>query len=248
MASPIDPRRDVPGINPGDHRIMQPIMGRSAPRPIIALLTAALLLAATLAAAKSFPFEKGDLVTVEGLVTDPTGAPIPELEIVFEAAKRRMSLRPFGKNKKNIVQGSTQTDVNGEFGLEWNWAPKYNHYELLVTVRVVDPGGDQRLEILERIEVTDRVAAGTPVSIPVSLDQIATNFVIELREFKATLDSADQRKVYRDVGRPDRVDTIPQADATEIAWWYFELGKVYRFLDGRLAAVEDFEAVEPFPS
>jgi hypothetical protein len=35
-------------------------------------------------------------------------------------------------------------------------------------------------------------------------------------------------------------------DRSETAWWYFEAGRVYRFVDGRLTATEEFAPVREF--
>jgi hypothetical protein len=81
------------------------------------------------------------------------------------------------------------------------------------------------------------------VAVPVSLQD--TTFLTNLRTFLAAADTADEQRVYRQTGKPDRVDSMKHPDREESAWWYFALGKVYRFRDGRLDRVEDFPPVKP---
>jgi hypothetical protein len=66
-----------------------------------------------------------------------------------------------------------------------------------------------------------------------------------LRAFVDSIDSDDERRVYREQGKPDRVEARTGA-ADEAAWWYFESGRVYRFRDGALVATESFDPVEEF--
>ncbi|HVR28057.1 MAG TPA: carboxypeptidase-like regulatory domain-containing protein [Thermoanaerobaculia bacterium] len=57
--------------------------------------------------------------------------------------------------------------------------------------------------------------------------------------------SADQRRIYEEMGKPDRVDRLELSkDAEEVAWWYFERGRSYHFRDGRLEQVVEFDPVK----
>jgi hypothetical protein len=51
------------------------------------------------------------------------------------------------------------------------------------------------------------------------------------------------------MGVPEDVKRVSYAgrqQETEVSWWYFEAGKVYRFRDGRLDQVERFDPVQRF--
>ncbi|MEM1181008.1 MAG: hypothetical protein AAGM22_21890, partial [Acidobacteriota bacterium] len=51
--------------------------------------------------------------------------------------------------------------------------------------------------------------------------------------------SDDEKKIYRDLGQPQKLTT----DGTATSWWYFEKGKVYRLESGRLDQVIPFDPV-----
>jgi hypothetical protein len=73
-----------------------------------------------------------------------------------------------------------------------------------------------------------------------------TSFLDALTGFLASLDSADERRVYELLGRPDAVDTVRYGDRVEDSWWYFAAGKVVRLRDGVLVDETAFEPVRPF--
>ena len=58
--------------------------------------------------------------------------------------------------------------------------------------------------------------------------------------------SDDQRRVYEEMGKPDRVDRLAMSGGDEVAWWYFGRGKSYHFRDGSLDQVMEFEPVKGF--
>lgn len=189
-----------------------------------------------------FPYDEGELVKVNGVVTDSAGEPIEDLEVVLEASRKGLSLRPFGMAKKEVARGSSRTTKSGEFGLEWKWRRRFNHFEVLVTLPVKE-GDRDRLSVLRRIDITRRVKQGSPVAVPVTVEDRST--IDAYRSFMATLDSEDERRVHRELGRPDRIEEVRYPDRDEVSWWYFSEGKVYRFVDGELADVTDFDPVRP---
>jgi hypothetical protein len=189
-----------------------------------------------------FPYAAGERVVVQGVVADGSGAPVGDVEVVLEASRMGFGLYPPGERKREVVTGRTRADGGGNFGLELTWSRRYNHFELVVGVPLVR-GGDEVLHELVRLDVTRRLRRGNPVVLPVTLQD--TTFLTNLRTFLAQADSADERRVYREAGKPDRVDTVSHPDREESAWWYFAAGKVYRFRDGRLDEVEDFAPVRP---
>ena len=224
---------------------------RAAParRPGAAVLLAAATIAwlgagcaSTPAVGARFPYEAGDAVTIQGVVTDGAGTPLDDLEVVLEASRLGVGIYPPGQRKREIVTGSTRTNAAGEYGLELTWNRRFNHFELVVGVPVASPQGEI-LQELARVDVTRRLKQGSPVAVPVTLEDTA--FLTTLREFLAALRTADEHRVYRETGKPDRVDRVKYPDRDESAWWYFRHGKVFRFRDGRLDRVEDFPPVKP---
>lgn len=193
--------------------------------------------------ADRFPYEAGQRVNVQGVVSDGQGRPLADLHVVLEASRMGVGLYPPGERKREVVTGSTRTDASGDFGLELAWSPRFNHFELVVGIPFVRAGGAEELHELTRIDITRRLRQGSPVAVPVTLQD--TTFLETLRGFLAGLDSADEQRVYRETGKPDRVDRVRYPDRDESAWWYFAMGKVYRFRDGRLERVEDFVPVRP---
>jgi hypothetical protein len=189
-----------------------------------------------------FPYAAGERVTVQGVVADGTGAAVGEVEVVLEASRLGFGLYPPGERKREVVTGRTRSDAGGNFGLELSWNRRYNHFELVVGVPLVRDGNEVLHELV-RLDVTRRVRQGSPVVLPVTLQD--TGFLTKLREFLAQADSADERRIYREAGKPDRVDAVKHPDREESAWWYFAAGKVYRFRDGRLEKVEEFPPVRP---
>jgi hypothetical protein len=189
-----------------------------------------------------FPYDAGQRVVVQGVVADGQGKALRDLQVVLEASRMGFGVYPPGERKREVVTGSTQTDREGEYGLELGWNPRFNHFELVVAVPVVSRGAET-LQELSRQDITRRVRQGSPVAVPVTLQD--TSFLTNLRTFLADVESADEQRVYRETGKPDRVDSVKYPDRTETAWWYFATGKVYRFRNGRLDKVEDFAPVRP---
>ena len=158
------------------------------------------------------------------------------------ASRVGFSVYPWGSRKRQVATGSAQTTAQGEFGLQFPWNRRFNHFELVVTVPVATPQGEDQQE-LWRDDITRRVLQGSPVAVPVALADTA--FLDTLRQFLGSLRTDEERRTYRQVGKPDRVDRTTYPDHLETAWWYFRAGKVYRFRDGRLEKVEAFSPVEP---
>jgi hypothetical protein len=189
-----------------------------------------------------FPYESGERVVVQGVVADGTGAPLADLDVVLEASNAGLGIYPPGRRKRQVTTGGTRTDARGAYALELTWNGRFDHFELVVGTPVATPPGET-LQELSRVDITRRVRQGSPVAVPVTLQD--TTFLSNLRAFLASLQTADEQRVYRETGKPDRVDDVRFPDREETAWWYFRLGKVFRFNDGRLEKVEDFPPVEP---
>jgi hypothetical protein len=189
-----------------------------------------------------FPYAAGEAVLVQGVVADSAGTRVDDVRVVLEASRLGVGVYPPGQRRREIVTGSTRTNAAGEYGLEVTWNRRFNHFELVVGVPVATPQGEV-LQELARTDITRRVRQGSPVVVPVTLEDTA--FLTTLREFLRGLRTSDEQRVYRETGKPDRVDRVKYPDRDESAWWYFRMGKVFRFVDGRLQRVEDFPPVRP---
>lgn len=209
---------------------------------LLTLLTLVLTSRADAALFRRSVYAPGQQVRVQGVVTDTKGNPLPDLRVTLEAARTGYSVYPLGKHKREVATGSAQTTVTGEYGLQFPWNSRFNHFELVVAVPVATPQGEDLHELF-RSDITRRVRQGSPVAVPIALADTA--FLDTLRQFLGSLRTDEERRTYHQVGRPDRVDRTQQGERVETAWWYFRTGKVYRFRDGRLEKVEDFAPVQP---
>jgi hypothetical protein len=102
-------------------------------------------------------------------------------------------------------------------------------------------GGKEDLQELARVDVTSKVLAGNPVVTAVVIEN--RKFIDQLRAFLATVESDDERRIYQEMGKPDRVRSVRYPDYEEASWWYFESGRMYRFRDGKLEQVVPFDPV-----
>ncbi len=212
-------------------------------------IAAALLCAASPAAADSI-HRKGDHVLFSGRVTGPDGEPVGNVTVLLELSRNSFSLKRFKKVKRNTLRIPVTATVDGQYLHDWRWDGYYNTFELAVAVPSAGraDGGDG-YEILYRTDVTEPVLEGrrpqgTDRSIP-----IVTALVVEgvgdlgwLRRLLGGTAGAEESRIFREMGRPDRVDSH---DGGATAWWYFEAGKVFRFRDGALEQVEHFEPIKP---
>ncbi len=207
----------------------------------------ALLLLSALPAA-AFPgggsrYDPGQRIEVTGIVTDPQGRPMKNVEVRLELARETFAFRTFQKEKKRVTPVTASTNDRGEYSIVFPWDDFYNSFEVAVGVPVRGRGGETFIA-LERVDLTRRIEKGSPVVATVVVQN--ASFIRNLREFVASVDSADERRVYEQLGRPDRVKVTKYPNQTETAWWYFESGRVYRFVDGRLQGSETFDPVKDF--
>lgn len=210
--------------------------------PLAALAGVLLVAAAAAPADAARRFRDGDRVEVTGVVTDPDGRPLPGVRVVLEAARLQFDFRSFQRVRKDATRLTALTGDDGTYELTWPWNGYYNVYELLVGVPVRKPKGET-LHVLERVDLSRRLKPDAPAVATVVVDD--AQFVRTLREFVDSIDSDDERRVYREQGKPDRIEAKTGA-VDEASWWYFESGRVYRFRDGRLVATESFDPVEEF--
>lgn len=205
------------------------------------LLWVLLLAASPLAAAR---IAQGESVQVTGVVTDPQGRPISNVRVSFEATRTYFSVRRFQRTRTEEVRRvAATTDAGGQFTLSWPWDNYFNHFELVVGVPVRKARKETLVE-LAREDITRRFQGGSPVVTSLVVQSKNAEFVTKLRDFVASVRSDDERKVYDEMGRPDKVERVQYPGRTEVSWWYFDAGRVYRFKDGRLEQVVPFEPVQ----
>jgi hypothetical protein len=214
------------------------------PRPHIVARIAlvGLLLAAGLAAPAAADHEQGTRVEVTGLVTDLDGRPLPDVRVVLRQVRETFSVFKFRRTDERTTPITTTTNARGEYSITFPYDDFYNRFELVAGVPVRGPEGE-RLSELATSDVTRRVQRNTPVIATLVVEN--ASFVESLREFLAEIDTPDERRIYTEDGRPDKVEITNYADRTEAAWWYFATGRVHRFVDGRLQRTERFDPVRP---
>jgi hypothetical protein len=206
------------------------------------LAGAACALAAPLPAAAT-RYERGQKIEVTGLVTAPDGRPIGDLRVVLEQRRETFDIRRFQRTVRDTRRVAATTDAQGQFTLAFPWDSYFNRYELAVGVPVRKPGGE-RIEVLERVDLTPRLDQGSPVVATVVVEKAA--FVEKLRAFVAQVQSPDEQRIYAEMGKPDEVKVVEYPDRREASWWFFDSGKVYRFSDGKLTQITPFDPVRKF--
>lgn len=186
-------------------------------------------------------YGQGERIQVTGIVADAQGQPIPEVRVVLEATRTYFSVRELRRTAdKEVRRVAATTNAAGEYTLVWPWDSYFNHFELAAGVPVRTRAGDGVQE-LARQDVTRRLLAGSPAVISVTIEN--RQVLDRLREFLASIRTEDQRKVYDEMGKPDRVRNVQYPTYLESSWWYFESGRMYRFRDGRLEQVIPFDPV-----
>lgn len=215
----------------------------SSPSPIRpALLGLLLLLAAgSLTTAAASRYDQGQRIQVTGIVADAQGQPLQDIRVTLEVTRTYFSLRDLRRTADpDVRRVSATTDAHGNYTIEWPWDSYFNHFELAAGVPLHAPTGE-KVEELTRQDVTRRVDTGSPAVVAVTIDD--RKQLDSLRQFLASIQTDDMRKVYQEMGKPDRIRNVQYPAHLEISWWYFETGKVYRFRDGHLEQVTPFEPV-----
>lgn len=206
-----------------------------------AALCVLILLLLSAAGVEAKPYADGEKVRLTGLVTDAAGKPLSQVHVVLEASRSYFNVRRLARDSKDTQRLVGLTNERGEYNLDWPWNDYYNTFELLVGVPV-RRGDGERLKVLERIDIRRKIGRGSPVVTAIVVQNSA--LIDNLRAFLASVQSEDQRKVHHEAGEPDKVDRVEYPDAIEVAWWYFEAGKVYRFNNGRLVKVDSFAPIK----
>lgn len=214
------------------------------PRHRIGRATLAMLAALALAlpwapdAGAEARYRKGDTVTISGRVTNPSGKPLAGVTVLLELSRTSFKLREMRRTKTNTLRIPAITDADGRYRHDWRWDGFYNTFELAAAMPVRTEGGDD-FEVLKRVEITQPVGQGSPVETPIVVEN--TVYLDWLRRFLDGRASSEEKRVFREMGKPDRID---RREGDSWAWWYFEAGKVYRFAGGALEEVETFEPVK----
>lgn len=209
--------------------------------------TAALVLALALPARaegawpfRKGPYSKGQVVTIQGRVSDAQGRALGEVTVLLEVSRRAFRWTKLRRETGNELTVPVAADGDGNYRIDWRWDPFYNLFVLAVALPVRKAGGET-FEVFYRLDVTRWIVAANPVEIGLVLPDTAG--LEELRAFLDSIDSEDEKRIYRKMGRPDRVDEGKEHYDPDRSWWYFEAGKVYRFRDGQLDAEVAFEPV-----
>jgi hypothetical protein len=200
----------------------------------------AILLATPALASKRAENEE---VVVTGIVTDTSGKGVAGATVELRGKHRSFSLRDFRVKRRGSRVARSQTNASGSFEIRWLWHPYYNRFELVAGVPLGPPDISDELVELALVDLSARMKQGNPVVATLEIED--TDPVDSLREFLAELDTDDERQVYQEMGKPDKVRHTTLPTHEETSWWYFEQGKVYRFRDGEKESAEQFEPVPP---
>jgi hypothetical protein len=213
---------------------------RSLATAFIALSLA--LLATGAEAAKGFV--TGQQVVFVGVVRDSQGEPLPVVRVVLEAHRSALTVPGVKREPKGLTRVPTLAGEDGAYRIEWEWHDYYNSFRLLiVTGTGREPPGED-MGIVEAVELGKLGDEGSTITTLLTVSD--STFASEHRELVPSLGTADPRRIYEEMGKPDRVERMRRGSSEEISWFYFARGRAYRFLDGSLAASEDFAPVKPF--
>ncbi|HVS13089.1 MAG TPA: carboxypeptidase-like regulatory domain-containing protein [Thermoanaerobaculia bacterium] len=219
---------------------------RLAAPPVVAL--AALLLGAVLADAsaaqglgKKKPYADGEEVIITGKVTDPGGNPVPDLPVEIRASRESFSVRKMRKVEENPVTVRTRTDANGDYRIVWTWHHYYNRFLVQALIPVRLPDHMVQDTVVGQVDITGFIGNGSPVRAQFPLGNPA--LVQRVRDFEAAVDTADEHRVYGERGLPEKVESYEYPEHDEQSWWYFAQGTMYRFTDGSLIEIENFDPV-----
>lgn len=218
-----------------------PRLGTRRSLPVGGAVVACVLAAVCLVAPASADPKTGDVVRIEGQVVDAQNRWVSRVDVVLEASRERFSLRKLERTEGAVLRLPATTDDQGRFAFDWRWDGHHNTFALGVGLEV-ERGGRPDFELVERLDITDLVRSGGPVNIRLEVPE--AGYLRWLRGYLEGKASADEEKIYRQQGRPDRVQTSEHFP-DESTWWYFADGKAYRFRKG---AFERVEAFDPIPA
>jgi hypothetical protein len=189
------------------------------------------------AGARSDYRDRGETVEVVGTVTNLSGAPVPDMQVVLLATHTGFNLRSMRRAEEGLVRLKTKTDAQGRFRLDWSWHPYYDTFRIRTEVAGSAAGSGLPPGVLTEVDISRRMLDASPVVVALEVDWAGA-------PGSAASQSDDQRRVYEEMGNPDRVDRLELPGGDEVAWWYFERGRSYHFRDGGLDQVMEFEPVK----
>ena len=185
--------------------------------------------------------KKGELVNVSGQVLDKEGAPVTGVTVILEATRSSYSWLKRQKTTEPPLQQLMPVDADGRFQIQWTWDRHHNEFTLVVAMQVTRSGTPD-FEILKLQDLT-KIMDGTEPASSLTVDLEQAGYVRWLQTYLADQATEDEEKIFREMGRPGRIETNDR----ESSWWYFEVGKVYRFLDGEIDQVIHFDPMESRP-
>lgn len=181
------------------------------------------------------------------------------------------------REQTDRLQIPTATDASGDYSFEWRWDGFYDTFELAIAVPL-ESGAQKTYEILHRTDFTDRMMDGSPVVVALEVEDtsrlsasrpwrppvagsapqrpagqtapppVSAPGRTADGDAGSAASTADERRILDEMGRPDQIDSHQRLAGTETSWWYFEHGKVYHFLDGKLSQVMHFDPIPAPPT
>lgn len=188
------------------------------------------------------PFQNGDLVKISGQVTDTAGMPLADVSVLLAVSRTAFKLRRLSRQTSDTLWVPTTTSADGSYLIDWSWDDYYNTFSLTVALPV-RKGESEAYETFLQQDITEDVMRGNPVVVNLRLAD--ASYLRWLQAFTANLASADERRIFGEMGRPDRVDNEERRGVKHSSWWYFAHGRVYRFADGKLEQVVPFDPIAP---
>jgi hypothetical protein len=212
----------------------------------LGLLAAGALLLLSGDAFAAARYDQGQRIQVTGIVADAQGQPLKDIRVILEVSRTYFSVRELHRTADpDVRKVAATTDAHGNYTIEWPWDSYFNHFEIAAGVplraRLENSATGEKVEELARQDITRRMTGGSPAVVGITIDNL--KLLENLRQFLGSIQTDDMRKVYQDMGKPDRIRNVQYPGHLEISWWYFEAGKVYRFRDGRLEQVTPFDPV-----
>jgi hypothetical protein len=193
----------------------------------------------TLSAAASSGFKRGQTVTFAGQVIDARGLPMPNLELQLEVSREAFSLRQFKKVEGETLRLPAKTDADGRFRISWVADRHYNNFRLSAGLEV-SRGGQATFEVVSQHDLSQAYRDGAVDSLVIRVE--SSGFIAWLRGYIDGKASADEVKLWNDHGRPGRLDDYGDG---RTAWWFFEIGKVFRLSYGSIDQVQPFSPIVP---
>jgi hypothetical protein len=189
------------------------------------------------------PYKKGETITIEGTVTDASGGAVEGMTVALLASHRKFELPSFRRVEEGLLRVPTTTDSRGGFAIEWTWNPYYDIFRVRAEGdAAAEAGAGAGPAVLAEVDLTERIEDGSPVVVALEVADAGPHRAA--LAFEAAPLSDDQKRVFGELGKPDRVDRLDMTGGDEVTWWYFGLGKSYHFRAGRLDQVSEFEPLK----